>query len=148
MLDLKQGNVPDPGGMSPVSLAFIGDGVFELMVREQLVRTGGMPAGKLHLLAVGRVKATAQAAAYDAVMEVCDEEERNILRRGRNVSLSRIPRSCTPEEYHKATAIEALFGYLYLLGKLDRLHFLFRLMEEVAMGECGKDKQLTENGHR
>ncbi|MGI6403342.1 MAG: Mini-ribonuclease 3 [Oscillospiraceae bacterium] len=142
MLDLKQDNIPDPGGMSPVSLAFIGDGVFELMVREQLVKTGGMPAGKLHTLAVGRVKASAQAAAYDAVLEACDEEERSILRRGRNVSLSRIPRSCTPEEYHKATAIEALFGYLYLLGRLDRLHFLFERMEEVTAGECGKGNQL------
>ncbi len=137
MLDLKQGNMADPGGMSPVSLAFIGDGVFELMVREQLVSTGGMPAGKLHLLAVRRVKASAQAAAFEAVHEVCDEVERSILRRGRNVSLSRIPRSCTPEEYHKATAIEALFGYLYLLGRIDRLHDLFERMEEVAVGEHG-----------
>lgn len=119
----------DPKSLSPVSLAFIGDGVFELMVRERLMQGGGMPAGKLHLMAVRRVKAAAQALAYLAVEAECSEEEMHILRRGKNVNLSRVPRSCTPEEYHKATAIEALLGYLYLKGDLDRLHLFFELID-------------------
>ena len=120
---------PNPGGLSPVALAFIGDGVYELMVRERLLAQGGMPAGKLHKLAVGRVKASAQALAYDAVLAVCTEGEGEILRRGRNVSLSRLPKSCTPQEYHRATAIEALLGYLYLSGENARLEKLFALIE-------------------
>lgn len=135
MLDLKKTTMTDAAALSPVSLAFVGDSVYEILVREQLVRGGGMPAGKLHLLAVRRVKATAQAAAYDVVAAACDEEERNILRRGRNVSLSRMPRSCTAEQYHKATAVEALFGYLYLMGRAQRLQALFELIEEAPPRE-------------
>lgn len=132
MEELLQKRCGDPKSMSPVALAFLGDGVYELMVRERLVQNGALPAGKLHLLAVRRVKATAQAAAYGAVSAACNPQELDILRRGRNVSLSRMPRSCTPEEYHKATAIEALFGYLYLCGDTRRLHTLFDLMEETS----------------
>lgn len=143
LLGFMQGNI-DPKGLSPVSLAFIGDSVFELMVRERLVSGGGMPAGKLHLMAVRRVKAAAQALAYGALEDVCSEEERNILRRGRNVSLSRIPRSCTPDEYHKATAIEALLGYLYLKGDFQRLESLFELIDgQIARREeeCADDAE-------
>ena len=100
------------------------------MVRERLIQNGGMPAGKLHILAVRRVKAMAQARAYPMVMSACSEEELLILKRGRNACVSRIPKSCTPEEYHKATAIEALFGYLYLKGETERLHGLFGLIAD------------------
>ncbi|MCL2579760.1 MAG: ribonuclease III [Oscillospiraceae bacterium] len=133
MTDIKCEN---PGGLSPVALAFVGDGVFELMVRERLVAGGGMPAGKLHQAAVGRVNATAQALAYDGVLAACSDQEAEILRRGKNVSLSRIPKSCTPQEYHRATAIEALLGYLYLSGDKARLEAMFALIEEeIARGK-------------
>ena len=126
----------NPGGLSPVALAFVGDAVYELMVREELLGRGGMPAGKLHSLAVRRVKAAAQALAYDAIQEAATQEEREILRRGRNVSLSRLPKSCTAQEYHRATAIEALLGYLYLSGRRQRLKELFGLIEgEIARKE-------------
>jgi len=126
----------NPGGLSPVTLAFVGDSVFELMVRERLVRQGGMPSGKLHSMAVERVRATAQALAYNGVLAACTEPERDILRRGRNVSLSRMPKSCTPQEYHRATAIEALLGYLYLGGEQARLEDVFALIEEeIARGQ-------------
>jgi len=118
----------NPAGLSPVSLAFVGDGVFELMVRERLVAKGGMPAGKLHKVSVSMVRAAAQAVAYQAVREVATEAELEILRRGRNVSLSRMPKSCTPDQYHKATAIEALLGYLYLGGEQQRLEDMFELI--------------------
>ena len=136
----------NPAGLSPVSLAFVGDGIFELMVREKLVRQGGMPARTLHRMAVRRVKATAQALAYDAVFAACSEEERNILRRGRNVSLSRMPKNCTPQEYHKATAIEALMGYLYLSGEQERLETMFALIDAQIAHEqaeqCREESQL------
>ena len=118
----------NPAGLSPVSLAFVGDGIFELMVRERLVARGGMPAGKLHKVSVSMVRAAAQAAAYPAVREAATQAELEVLRRGRNVSLSRMPKSCTPDQYHKATAIEALLGYLYLGGQRQRLEEMFELI--------------------
>ena len=118
----------NPAGLSPVTLAFMGDAVFEIMVRERLVVGSGMPAGKLHTASVRMVKAAAQALAYQAVLDAATDSEREILRRGRNVSLSRLPKSCTPDEYHKATAIEALLGYLYLSGEQGRLEEMFELI--------------------
>jgi ribonuclease-3 family protein len=101
------------------------------MVRERIVRGGSVPGQSLQRLAVRRVKASAQALAYDAVFNESSIEERSILKRGRNASLSTIPRSCTPEQYHKATAIEALFGYLYLKGEEARLRELFELIDTL-----------------
>ena len=119
----------DPRQLSPVSLAFLGDGVFELLVRERLLaENGGMPASKLHSLSVEEVRASSQAACYDLLSEALTEPERDILRRGRNSNSTRAPKSCTVEEYRKATAIEALFGYLYLSGKNERIRELFALM--------------------
>lgn len=128
MLDLKPGNTPAKS-LSPVTLAFIGDGVFELMVRERLLQDGVMPVRKLHVKAAGRVNGAAQALAYDMLLTVCNDEEQSILKRGRNVSLSRMPNSCTSQQYHKATAIEALFGYLYLNGDIERLKTIFDLID-------------------
>jgi len=118
----------NPAGLSPVALAFVGDAVFELMVRERLLIGGGMPAGKLHQASVRKVKAAAQALAYQAVCDAATDAEREILRRGRNVSLSRLPKSCTPDQYHRATAIEALLGYLHLGGEDRRLEEVFALI--------------------
>jgi ribonuclease-3 family protein len=116
-------------GLSPVALAFVGDSVYELLVREALARAGAGPSGRLHTLAVERVRAAAQAARYDRLLELAAGDELEILRRGRNATLSRLPASCTPEQYHKATALEALFGYLYLAGDEARLRELCALLE-------------------
>jgi len=124
----------DPRSLSPVALAFLGDAVYELMVRAGLLRSGTMPAGKLHGLAVKRVSAAAQARCYDTVADVLSEEEHDILRRGRNAHTARAPKSCTPEDYRKATAIEALFGYLYLKGDTTRLAALYDLMQRTISG--------------
>ena len=121
--------------MSPLSLAFVGDGVFELLVRERLLRNGPMPAGKLHRLAVRQVSAKAQAKTFDALAAALNEDELAILRRGRNASGATVPKSCTPVEYRKATAIEALFGYLYLSGELSRINELYSIIEEILGGE-------------
>ncbi|MCL2056981.1 MAG: ribonuclease III [Oscillospiraceae bacterium] len=122
----------DPKNLSAAALAFVGDGVFELLVREKLLSKGSMPAGKLHSLAVEKVKASAQAKAYPALENILDREELDILRRGRNVKAAMVPKSCTHAEYRMATAIEALVGYLYLCGRIDRLQevFAFILSEQ------------------
>jgi len=137
----------NPAGLSPVTLAYVGDAIFELMVRERLVIGGGMPAGKLHQASVRRVKAAAQALAYQAVVDAATQAERDILRRGRNVSLSRMPKSCTPDEYHKATALEALLGYLYLGGERQRLEEIFELINEQIDPEQKSTRPSEQSPH-
>jgi ribonuclease-3 family protein len=113
-----------------VALAFIGDGVFELLVRERLISEGNRPAHKLHGLAVKKVRASAQASAYHALEPVLTEDESVVLKRGRNANTSRVPKSCAPEEYRKATGVEALFGWLWLSGKTERVIELFAMIYE------------------
>lgn len=125
----------DPRQLSPGTLAFVGDGVFELLVRERLLKKGSMPVGRLHDLAVRQVSASAQARAYPALQEVLGPEELEILRRGRNANTARAPKSCSPKDYREATAIEALFGYLYLKGETGRLQELYEVMASVTGGE-------------
>lgn len=110
----------DLHGISPLNLAFVGDGVYELMVRERLVCLANRPNKDLHQLAVKQVRAEAQAAALDKLMPLLSEEEAAVYRRGRNAHTSR-----SGGAYHKATGLEALFGYLYLAGRLDRVRELF-----------------------
>jgi ribonuclease-3 family protein len=101
-------------------LAFVGDGVYELMVRERLVSTAGRPNKEQHRLAVKQVRAEAQAAALDKIYPLLTEQEEAVYKRGRNAHTSR-----SGGDYHKATGLEALFGYLYLSGQLERVRELF-----------------------
>ena len=110
----------DPRTLSPLTLAFIGDGVFELLVRERLVCEGNRHDGALHKRSVAMVRAEAQAEAMDRLLPLLTETEAAVYRRGRNAHTSR-----NSEEYHKATGLEALFGYLYLRGETDRIRELF-----------------------
>ncbi len=114
------GEPTDPRTLSPLTLAFIGDGVYELMVRERLVCEANRPVNELHKRAVEMVRAEAQAAALDQLMPLLTEEEAAVYRRGRNAHTSR-----SGSEYHKATGLESLFGYLYLQGDLARIRVLF-----------------------
>lgn len=113
--------------LSPITMAFLGDAVYELLVREQLARENA-PAGKLHQKAVKRVCCSAQAIGYDTLLETLTEEEHNILRRGRNANSTRVPKNAKPLEYRKATGLEALFGYLYLKKDTARIRELFTLL--------------------
>ena len=115
----------DPRLLSPLALAFVGDGVYELLVREMLVAGGTMPVRELHRRAVAQVRAAAQSQAYQAIQELLDEEEMAVLRRGRNAHGTRPPRSSDPADYRRATGVEALIGYLYLCGRNGRIRELF-----------------------
>ena len=115
----------DLHGVSPLNLAFVGDGVYDLMVRERLVCLANRPNKELHQLAVQQVRAEAQAAALDRLLPTLSEEEAAVYKRGRNAHTSR-----SGGDYHKATGLEALFGYLYLCGRLDRVRELFALIVE------------------
>jgi len=115
-------------GISALGLAHVGDAVFELMVRTWLCINGASTAKRLHGGSVAFVSARAQAAAAERLISVLDDEEFAVFKRGRNAHVNSVPQGSTYEEYHIATGIEALFGYLYLSGKRERLEALFELV--------------------
>jgi len=111
-------------------LAHVGDAVFTLMVRTWLLTEGTSTARRLHDKSQAFVSAKAQAAAADLILPVLDSEEAAVYKRGRNTHVNTVPKSSSHEDYHAATGIEALFGYLYLNGKTDRLNELFEMIIE------------------
>lgn len=117
--------------ISNLGLAHLGDAVYELMVRSWLCLHGKATAKGLHRAAVRYVAAPAQAQRVEKIRPVLTQEELDVFRRGRNASPHSIPQNASREEYRTATALEALFGWLYLKGRNDRLNELFaRMMEE------------------
>lgn len=109
----------------PLSLAYLGDAVYELKVREAMLRLGGGKPEKLHRLTVERVCAPAQSRAFQAVAEALSDAEADVARRARNQRPAYRPRGVSPDEYARATALEAVFGYLYAGGHRERLDELF-----------------------
>ena len=121
-------------GMSTLGLAHIGDGVFDLLCRAYLCSHGDHTVLKLHRDTVNMVKATAQATYADKLKPLLTEEEFGYYRRGKNAHTHAAPKSASPQEYAKATGLEALFGALYLLGRTDRINELFKLVMEEPHG--------------
>ena len=119
---------------SPLSLAFIGDCVYEQFVRTRLLLLANMPASKLHKLAVKKVCAEYQAQAVRKWIdeELLDDKELEVFKRGRNSSGISAPKHSTVSEYRIATGLECLFGYLYLTGKQERLEILFNSAWEIS----------------
>ncbi|MBE6729191.1 MAG: ribonuclease III [Ruminococcaceae bacterium] len=110
--------------MNPAVLSFVGDAVFTLLVRERLADVN-RPSGQLHSLSVGFVCAGGQVKAFELIKDMLSEEETEIFKRGRNFHTGRTPKNASGKDYHTATGIETLFGYLYLSSKTDRLNELF-----------------------
>ncbi len=110
--------------LSPLTLAFTGDAVFSLFIREKLVCEANRPVGELHKLSVQSVKASAQAEAMRKIMPLLTEKETEVFKRGRNAHTSHTPKNQSGCDYHYATGFETLLGYLYLKGESDRLNFL------------------------
>ncbi len=106
--------------LSPLALAFVGDGVYSLMVREHLLSEANRPVNDLHRLAVRQVRAEAQSAAIERLLPLLTEEEAAVFKRGRNAHTAR-----SGADYHRSTGLEALFGYLYLSGRIERVRQLF-----------------------
>ena len=124
--------VAQVNAISNLGLAHIGDGVFELLCRSYLCAKGGKTVDKLHRETIHMVKATSQAKFVDKLLPLLTEEELAFYRRGKNSHVHAVPKSATPQEYAKATGLEALFGALYLLGRTGRLNELFRTVTEEA----------------
>jgi ribonuclease-3 family protein len=113
---------------SPLTLAFMGDAVYETLVREKLIKEANRPVGVLHKMAVEFVRAGFQAGAVERISDIFTEMEADIYRRGRNSNGIHIPKSSSPAEYRKATGLEAVFGYLYLKGDRERIREIFDLI--------------------
>ena len=110
---------------SPLSLAFLGDSVYDTLVREYLLRIANMPVAKLHSAKVKLVCAEFQSEAYGRLEELLDEKELAVLKRGRNATGNTVPKHADAVEYRRATAVESLFGYLFLTGRTERIYELF-----------------------
>lgn len=121
---------PALGQISSLGLAHIGDAVYEMMTRSWLVCHGMQTARGLHGKTVTLVRAAAQARAAQLVLPLLNEEEAAVFRHGRNAKPKTIPKSASLSEYAHATAIEALFGWLYLRGAYDRLNALYEVIAQ------------------
>lgn len=104
------------------ALAYLGDAVFEVLVRERLVSDGVRSPS---VRSLDYVTAPSQSAAAERILAILTEEEHDVFKRGRNDVHTGVPKSATPGEYRRATGFESLFGYLYLLGRTDRARELF-----------------------
>ncbi|MCL1789160.1 MAG: ribonuclease III [Oscillospiraceae bacterium] len=112
---------------NPLALAFLGDAVYEVLVREKVVLDPSLSVRKHHSASVAKVRASYQAKRVSAIESLLSEEESDILRRGRNAH-THIPKSATVSEYRLATGLEALFGYLSLIGDRERILELFAII--------------------
>ena len=115
--------------MGSLALAHVGDAVFELLVRLHCAAGGGKN-GSLHQASVEMVNAAAQAGDMEKLLPLLAEEEADVFRRGRNVKVHSAPKHARLGDYHAATGLEALFGYLYLMGRRERLNALFAAIVE------------------
>ncbi len=116
---------------SPLTLAYLGDAVYERMVRLSLVKNANMSAGKLHKKGVHLVNAHYQARCVKVLEEDLSEDEADILRRGRNAKSLTVPKHTNVIEYKLATGLEALFGYLELIGEYKRIEEIFEMCLKI-----------------
>ncbi|HJB15353.1 MAG TPA: ribonuclease III [Candidatus Blautia excrementipullorum] len=112
---------------SPLTLAYIGDGVYELVVRTILVKNGNCPVNRIHKKASSLVKASAQSEIMGKIEDQLTEEEHAVYRRGRNAHSPTMAKHATMADYRRATGFEALMGYLYLREEYTRMLDLIRM---------------------
>lgn len=124
---MKTDNI-NPAQLSPLVLAYIGDGVYELFVRNKLINLHpDKSAHKLHILSSSHVKASAQSKSMLAIEPMLTDEELAIYKRGRNAKSATVPKNADVADYRRATGFEALIGYIYLMKNNDRLNELMEI---------------------
>ena len=129
----------DMNRYSPLALAFMGDSVYEIIIRSIVVQTANRPAGQLNKIKVKFVNAAAQAKMIEILEPELTEEEMDAYKRGRNAKSYSSAKNQSVADYRKATGLEALCGYLYLKGDMDRLFYLIRKgMDELRYKEVIK----------
>lgn len=119
--------------LSTLALAHVGDGVYELLVRTMLCKPGVGRVNDLHKKTVSLVKAPAQAKAVERILPILTEKELAVYKRGRNTKTHAAPGKASVGEYHSATGLETLFGYLYLKGEFERIRTLFDTIMEDGL---------------
>lgn len=115
--------------LSPLTWAYVGDCVYELYIRTSLVNTTNLKPHKLHIETIKYVKAKSQAELLEKIQDKLTEEEKDIVRRGRNAENHHLPKNSNVQEYRYATAFESLIGYLYLTKKFTRLKEILDLVD-------------------
>lgn len=118
--------------ISPLTLAFVGDGVYDLLVREYLVKEANRPVGELNKIKVSLVNCKSQAKFAKLLMPELDDKELSVYKRGRNAAPKCTSKHGTVADYHSATGLECLFGYLHMNGNSDRINELFNHIVHIA----------------
>ena len=124
-MDILHDKNVDVSSLSPLTLAFVGDTVFDLLTRCELVCEANRPVNALHNMASKRVCAAAQAEAIKRIMPLLTEDETAVFKRGRNTRVGSKAKNASSSDYHYATGLESLFGWLWLKGETDRLRYLY-----------------------
>lgn len=127
-MQFEQDSKVDIHEQSPLSLAFVGDGVLELLVRRRLVEYTRLVPNKLHSTCVKYVSARGQSRELELLEPLLTEQEQAVVRRGRNASKATVAKHATPQEYRASTGFEALLGWLYLTGQEQRIEELFEVL--------------------
>ena len=134
MMDSGKLSLSDVKMLNPLVLAYVGDSVYDTFVRTLLVSGGHGQVAKLHKMSVEFVKAKAQADILGKINQLLTPEEQDIVRRGRNSKSTTMPKNADVFDYRYATGFEALIGFLYLTGQIDRLMEIIRLVIDVKTG--------------
>ncbi len=125
---------------SPLTLAFLGDAVYSLLVRNMLSLTANKPTGKLHKESITYVNAAFQAQMIKELLPILTEDETAVFKRGRNAHSSHSPKNQSDADYRYATGLEALYGYLYLCGYTQRIKEIFELSTQKFYIESQENK--------
>ena len=119
--------------LNPLQLALVGDGVYELFIRNSILSNNlELSAHKMHVKAIGYVKAKSQSIIMHEIEDKLTENESYIFKRGRNAKSATVPKNADVRDYRMATGFEALVGYLYLIGDTERLEFIFNTAISVS----------------
>ena len=120
--------VRDVNKISMLGLAHVGDAVYELLYRSKLCMDGHTAVAEMHRMTVAFVRAEAQAEAAAKLLPMLTPDETSVYKRGRNARVNSVPHNADIGQYHAATGLEALFGWLYLLGRTERINELFSII--------------------
>ncbi len=120
--------VQDVNKISMLGLAHVGDAVYELLYRSKLCTDGHTAVAEMHRMTVAFVRAEAQAEAAAKLLPVLTQDETSVFKRGRNAKVNSVPHNADIGQYHAATGLEALFGWLYLMGRTERINELFNII--------------------
>jgi ribonuclease-3 family protein len=124
-LRVREFTVEEARMLNPLQLALVGDGVYEMFIRNHIISSNtSLSAHKIHTAAIKFVKAKNQSTIMHVLEEKLTEEEEYIFKRGRNAKSATVPKNADVRDYRMATGMEALIGYLYLVGNKERLHYI------------------------